>query len=361
MNFIKQLESLILEEIENGAFPGANYALVYKNEVYIGSLGNRRILPNIEKNNIDTVYDMASLSKVVSTTSCIMKLLEMGKIRLFSKVVDYLPNFKHKNITVWHLMTHTSGLPEGLKNLFSYSSSDDILSAIYNIELIYNPGTEIRYSDLGYILLGKIVEVISKMRLDEFANQVLFKPLGMSNTGYNLIDISKCAPTEERHDLICDGIVCGHVHDETSYLLGGIAGHAGLFSDIKDISHFIQMILNDGIYLENRIFEKTTIDRLFKVEVMSKNGVMNNQVSRGLGWMIAGQAGPNGELTSDKTIHHTGFTGTSIWIDKENKIGFCLLTNRVHPTRNNVKHIDARARIANFIMANYQYLREENK
>lgn len=357
MDFIKQLENLIQNEIDNGAFPGANYALVFKDQVYLGSLGNKRIVPNVEKNSLDTIYDMASLSKVVSTTSCLMKLVETGRLRLFTKVFKYLPEFRFKDVTIWNLMTHTSGLPEGLKGLLNYHNQEEIMQAIYDTDLVYETNTEIKYSDLGFILLGKIVEVISGMSLNEFSQKVLFEPLKMKDSGYNPIHINRCAPTEERHDMILDGVVCGHVHDETSYLLGGVAGHAGVFSTVEDISHFMQMILNDGVYDGVRVFEKQTINRLFKVEVDEIKGVMKTQTSRGLGWMVAGQAGPNGELTSDKTIHHTGFTGTSIFIDKENEIGFCLLTNRVHPTRNNPLHIDARGKIANFIMCNYQYLK----
>lgn len=361
MDFIKDLEQLIEEDIKQGAFPGANYALVLKDKVYLGSLGNKRLIPYIEKNSLDTIYDMASLTKVVATTSCIMKLLEKGQIRLFSKVSTYLEDFRYPNMTIWHLMTHTSGLPEGLKGVTNYRSEEEVMKAIYQTDTIDEPATHIRYSDLNFILLGKIVEKITKMRLNEFAKTYIFDPLEMKDTRFLPTDIQRCAPTEERHDVILDGVVCGHVHDETAYLLHGVSGNAGLFSTVSDIAHFMQMILNDGMYQNKRIFEKITIDRLFKVEVEEANGVMKADNVRGLGWMVAGSAGPNGELTSPKTIHHTGFTGTSIWIDKENEIGFCLLSNRVHPTRKNTLHIDARAKLANFIMSHYQYLRKEEK
>ena len=361
MDFIKSLEEIIEREIENGAFPGANYALVFKDNVYMGSLGYKRVVPYLEENHLDTLYDMASLSKVIVTTSCIMKLLEQGQIRLFSKVNHYIPEFRFQEVTIWHLMTHTSGLPEGLTGVWKYLTKEDVMHAIYQTDLVYATGSAIRYSDLGYILLGQIVEVISGMPLDVFAEKILFIPLQMKDSCYNPKDIKRCAPTEERHDAIYDGVVCGQVHDETAYRLGGVSGNAGLFSTVLDVSHFIQMILHDGMYNGTKVFEKSIINRLFEVEVEEKNGVMKTGNSRGLGWLVAGQAGPNGELTSPKTIHHTGFTGTSIWIDKEKEIGFCLLSNRVHPTRNQSKHIDVRAKIANFIMSNYQYLRKENK
>lgn len=357
MEVIEKLNQLIEEEIARGAFPGANYAIVFKDSIYYGSLGNKRLLPNHETNSLDTIYDMASLSKVVSTTSCIMKLLELGKLRLFTKVKTYIPEFKHHNVSIWHLITHTSGLPEGLRNILSYHNKKEIIDAICQSDLVYEPGTKISYSDLGFIMLGEIVEKVSGMPLNEFAEKYIFKPLDMNDTGYNPKDINRCAPTEERHDVILDGIVQGKVHDETSYLMGGVAGHAGLFSTVLDVSHFVQMILNEGVYEGNRVFEKNTIDRLFVPEVTQKTGVMVDEVTRGLGWVIASQAGPNGDLTSKDTIHHTGFTGTSIWIDRQNEIGFCLLTNRVHPTRANISHMDARGRISNFIMSNFQKLK----
>lgn len=359
MDFIKQLEQIIQNEINYGAFPGANYALVVNKQVYLGSLGKKRSIPNIENNQLDTIYDLASLSKVISTTSCLMKLVETGQLRLFTKVCKYLPKFRFQDVTIWNLMTHTSGLPEGLKGIIQYHNEEEIMQAIYDTDLVYETGMQIKYSDLGFILLGKVVEAITNMPLDVYSKNILFDPLEMKDSGYNPVDKERCAPTEERHDVILDGVVCGHVHDETAYLLGGVAGHAGVFSTVEDMSHFMQMILQDGVYKNKRIFEKNTIERLFQVEVEEIKGVMKTQTARGLGWMVAGQAGPNGELTSSKTIHHTGFTGTSIFIDKENEVGFCLFTNRVHPTRNNSLHIDARGKIANFIMSNYVYLKGE--
>ena len=356
MNMIEELNKLILEAIKDEAFPGANYAIVFPNKVYLGSLGNKSLYPNVEPNDVDTIYDMASLSKVVSTTSCIMKLIEMGKLNLNCTVKKIIPEFKHENITIWNLLTHTSGLPEGLAGLLKYRTKDEVLKAIYQTELKFITNEEIRYSDLGFVLLGVVVEKISKMPLNEFAKKYVFEPLKMENTTYNPKDIIRCAPTEERHDIIKDGIVRGNVHDETSYLLEGVAGHAGLFSTVKDCANFIQMILNDGVFEGKEIFSKVIINRLFNPEVKQQSVLKVNTLQRGLGWIVGGESASQGDLTSQKTIHHTGFTGTNIWIDKENQIGFCLLTNRVHPSRNNLKHMIVRARLANYIMSNYHKL-----
>lgn len=356
MDSITQLNQFIEQEIKNSKIPGANYALVFQDKVILGSVGNRAILPEIENNTIDTIYDMASLSKVIATTTAILQLLEQGRLRLQTKVKTYLPYFQYGQITIWHLLTHTSGLPEGLKGLMNLHSLDEVWTQIYETQLIYETGMKIHYSDIGFILLGKIVEVITKMPLDMYTKQYIFSPLAMNDTGYCPQMKERCAPTEYRNNALYQGIQRGTVHDETAYLLGGVAGHAGLFSTVEDCSHFIQMILNEGMYQDKQILSPQTIARIFQPEVEMHQGVAIYEVIRSLGWMIGGLGGPNGDLTSPKTIHHTGFTGTSIFIDRVHGIGFCLLTNRVHPTRDNVDHIDMRGRIANYIMTNYQKL-----
>lgn len=352
MKKLEQLQTLINSLITKGAFPSANYVIVTHNHTYYGSLGNKSLLPTKEANDIDTLYDMASLTKVIATTTCIFKLMEEGKLRTASKVSDYLPRFIHKNVTIWNLLTHTSGLSEGLSGLFSLKTEEDIYNKLFSMPLVYETNTQIRYSDLGYVLLGLIIEKIENKKLDEVVKEKVLIPLNMLDSTYNPKDHKRCAPTELRNDTLYQGIVRGFVHDEMSYLLNGVAGHAGLFSTIKDMSHFIQMVLNDGKYNNHQFLSKSTIDLMFTPQVHEHKGVKLNETIRGLGWLIGGFASSSGDLTSPNTIHHTGFTGTNIWIDRTNQIGFCLLSNRVHPTRNTTLHIEARAQIANFIMAN---------
>lgn len=352
MKQLDRLINIIEDEIKDGAFPGANFAIVTPDVAYLGSVGNKSLKPNIEENDINTMYDMASLSKVISTTTIAYKLIEMGKLRTASKVAKYLPRFKHENVTIWNLMTHTSGLPEGIKGLLELKTKEEVIDKIYELDLIYEPGSAIRYSDVGYILLGFILEEITGKTLDVLAKEFVFDPLLMNDTRYNPENDNRCAPTEERADVLHQGIQRGTVHDETAYLLGGVAGSAGVFSTVSDVSNFIKMILNDGIFEDKEILSKRTIDLMFTPQVEEITGVQKLGTARGLGWLVGGFGGPNGDLTSLNTIHHTGFTGTSLWIDRTNKIGFCLLTNRVHPTRNNPKHMDARARISNYVMAN---------
>lgn len=358
MKKIEEFNRLINQGIAEGAFPGANYAIVFKEKVIFGSFGNKALYPNVEANCIDTIYDMASLSKVVSTTTCALKLVEQGLLRLSAPVKKYIPEFRHDSVTVYHLMTHTSGLPEGV-SWKGIKSTEELFERIFNLELKYETGSCIHYSDVGYILVGKIVENISKRKLNDFAKSEIFDKLEMYDTGYLPTETIRCAPTELRCDEVYNGYVRGSVHDETAYALGGVAGHAGLFSTVKDVSHFLQMFLNGGVYKNEKILSKSTIDMLFTPQVEEKKGILLNYNKRSIGWINRGFGSSAGELTSEETILHTGFTGTNIWIDRKNEVAFVLLTNRVHPSRSNLLHMDVRARLANFIIANLEELKNE--
>lgn len=344
---IEGLNALINEAIKNGAMPGANYALINNGQKYFGSFGNKALYPAVEANDIDTLYDMASLSKVVSTTTCLMLLMERGKLRLYDHVCTYIPEFKHCDITIWDLMTHSSGLPADIPHSL-YHNDQELISCIFNTDLKYPKNTKIVYSDIGFILLGWVVEKISGQSLDQFAYENVFKPLEMIDTGYNPKDVKRCAPTEDRGGYIDRG----YVHDEKAHALHGVAGHAGLFSTVKDVSHFMEMILNDGVYKNKKFLSKATIDLLYTVQVEEPNGVSKCLNRRGLGWIIKGEAPSSGDFVSPNTIMHTGFTGTNIFIDRDNKVAFCLLANRVHPTRANTLIISFRAKLGNYIMSN---------
>lgn len=360
MKAIEAFEKLLQESIDDGAFPGANYCIVTKNRSYFGSLGNRALFPEIEKNDIDTVYDMASLSKVVSTTSLILKLVEAGRLRLHTAVQTFIPEFRHQEVTVWDLLTHSSGLPADVSRAKEIASKEELMEKIFAMDLVYPRNSQIVYSDIGYILLGKIIEKITGVPLDRYAKEILFTPLEMFDTTYNPGDKKRCAPTEERKDRIVQGILRGEVHDEKSYILGGVAGHAGLFSTVTDVAHFIDMILNKGVYKGRRIFSEAVIDLLFAPKVEISHPLIKNYDRRGIGWIIQSCYSSAGDLVSEETILHTGFTGTNIWIDRRNEIGFCLLTNRVHPTRENLKIITVRPKLANFIMAHLDEFKKED-
>lgn len=351
---IKEFNDIIRKVINEENLPGANYVIVTPRNKQFGCLGNKALVPEIEENNINTIYDLASMSKVISTTSCALKLIEQGKLRMFDAVQKYVPEFRHSNVRVYDLLTHTSGMKSYLPGAASLDNPEEVWNKIIELDLEYEKGTKILYSCINYIILGKVIERISGQTLDVFANEQIFKPLNMKDTCYNPTDIKRCAPTEERKDSVVNGILRGKVHDETAYALGGVSGNAGVFSTIEDISHFIEMILNDGVYKGKRIFSKATIDLIFTPQVKETSGVYLVEEQRSIGWIVKGAASSAGELASEETILHTGFTGTNIWIDRKNKIGFCMLSNRVHPSRATNPTISLRAKLANYIIAHLE-------
>ncbi|HHZ18313.1 MAG TPA: beta-lactamase family protein [Acholeplasmataceae bacterium] len=356
---IEKVNEMINEAIADGTFPGANYCLVAGGKVYTGCLGYKSLYPEKEPNSPDTLYDMASVTKVVCTTTAIMLLLESGKIRLYDPVVTYVPEFRHRDILIWDLLTHSSGLPADIPRAARLKSREETLEKIWMFEPIYEKNTKIVYSDIGFILLGMVVEAASGMTLDAFAREHIFKPLEMHDTGFKPADKKRCAPTEERRDEVYNGFLRGDVHDEKAYILGGVAGHAGLFSTASDLVNFIEMILNGGNFRGRQFLSAPTVDLLFQPQVEMKNGVSLDTNQRGLGWIIKGDYPSSGDLASPETIMHTGFTGTNIFIDRINNIGFALLTNRVHPTRNNLKIIPFRCKLGNYIISHF-YQRRNN-
>lgn len=356
--YLNELEELLQYGVDSGIYPGCAYAVVYKDEAYVNSLGYKALIPEKELNSIDTLYDMASLSKVISTTTCILRLMEQGKIRLFDSVKMYLDEFKYDDITIWNLMTHTSGFAPGVGGS-NKATVDELKKRIYDLPLQYKKGEKIVYSDVGFMLLGFIIEKITGKRLDEAARELVFDPLEMYNTHYNHLplpnnfDASRYAPTEERNDEVYVGVERGVVHDERSFILEGCAGHAGVFSCVRDLVKFEQMILNYGMYNGTEFLSKATIDLIFTPQVREVNGVCLNVTQRGIGWIVGGDWPSCGEIASPETIHHTGFTGTSVFMDRINGVGFVLLTNRVHPTRQNNKLIAFRGKVGNFVVSHF--------
>lgn len=339
------LESLLNSAVHDGVFPGCCYSVITKNNIYKGSLGFKSLIPFKEENSIDTLYDLASLTKVVCTTTGILMLYEKHLIDLNDRVSSYILGFVHKDITIYHLLTHTSGLYEGVGNVCSFSNKSDLYKHILSMDKKCITGSSIIYSDINYILLGVIIEIVSKTKLDEFINENIFKPLHMYQSTYHPNPVNS-APTEVRTDGPFKGITKGIVHDETSRILGGVCGNAGAFSTITDLTHFVYMILNNGLYKGRRILKKESIDLLFTKQVE------DTKTSRSIGWQTKFDGCSAGNKVSPNTICHTGYTGTSIFIDRDNEIGFVLLTNRVHPTRSNNLLLSLRPLLGDFIISN---------
>ena len=293
-----------------------------------------------------TIWDLASLTKVIGTTTAIMQLVERGRVRLDAPVRRYLPRFvgAGKNrVTVRHLLTHSSGLPSGRPLYREATSPSAALELVYATPLQAVPGARTVYSDLGAILLGRIVERASGERLDRYLARHVFTPLGMRSTMFRPPDSLRyrTAPTEfdawrQRH-------LRGEVHDENAVALGGIAGHAGLFSTARDLSRFATMYLQGGTLGGVRVLRPATIRQFTRVQDAAFS-------SRALGWDTPTGASSAGHLMSRRAFGHTGFTGTSIWIDPANDVFVLLLTNRVNPTRENHRISGVRVALADAVL-----------
>lgn len=331
-----KVDNTIVTAIADRAFPGAQLITIKDGEVLIhqnyGRMDYSSDSPVITDS---TLYDIASLTKVIGTTTAIMKLYDEGKINLEEKVATYLPAFGtngKEKVTIKNLLLHNSGLPAWQKFYLTCKSADEVLDSIYKSKLIYKTGDSIVYSDFGFIVLGKIIESVTSSTLDTYLRTEFFEPLGMMNTFYNppAEIIHRTAPTE-LDTVWRKKLVQGTVHDETAALLGGVAGHAGMFSTAVDIAIFTQMILNGGSYGGVQ-FIKTETVKLFTERTDLKT-------KRGLGWDFKTLSGYSsaGNLFRPKSFGHTGFTGTSLWIDPDRNLIVIFLTNRVHPTRANTK------------------------
>lgn len=331
---IKYIEDCSKHEV----FPGAAFGIVTKAESVFHAVGYSQLFPVKEKADINTIYDLASLSKVISTTTIILKLIEDGRITLFTKVRDLLPEFRHNDITIYSLLTHTSGLPSDI-DYKNFKNKNDIINQIYSTNLQYAAGEKVLYSDLGFILLGLIIEKIEGS-IEGYFKRHIAEPLNMIDTGYNPEERAKlrCAASEYKK---ARGYVKGVVHDGKAFLMDGISGHAGLFSTVKDLGNFCSMMLNGGRYGDIRILHGNSI----KILSQCHTGGLNEK--RGLGWQLKDADNSVGDLASDNSIFHTGFSGTSVLIDFQNEFAFILLTNRIHPSRENTSLLKLRANINN--------------
>jgi len=344
---MEDVNILLNKGVELGHFPGASYAIVYANgHIDYDVVGYRQLFPKKVKNNGSEIYDCASLTKVISTTTMIMKLIEEGKLSLDTKVSSVLPQFKHQDISVYHLLTHSSGLPADIKRAKALVNRTDVLEKIFSYDLINHTGMNIVYSDIGYILLGLMIETITQKTLNEYAKEVVFDPLGMDDTSYQP-DKNRCAPTEYRDDDVYQGWLQGLVHDEKSFAMGGLAGHAGMFSTTKDIAKFILSILNN----DGKVLQKKSVNSLFPVQISDERSD-GTVLVRSLGWNKPTPKGTAGDMVDfDNTILHTGFTGCNVWIERSKGVGFVMLSNAVHPKREGNRIIQYRNTIGNLILS----------
>lgn len=341
--------------ISNNEIPGATVGVVTKNDYKFISLGNAGTIDGKDiKLENDMLYDLASCTKAVSTTTMILKCIEKGLISLKTPVIEILKDFPYSNVTIEHILTHTSGIIADDKKYKEISGKASIKEFIYSKPLSFEPGSMVEYSDFGYVILGFIIEDLVG-DLDVVSKNWIFEPLGMEDTHYQplkYVTISRCVPTEITSDR---GLAYGEVHDGKAYRLNGLSGNAGLFSTIEDLCHFAIMMLNNGKYKNQRILSPSTINNLKKCYTEKLN------LRRTLGWIVDDDSVSMGDYYSDQCIFHTGFTGTSIYIDFKRDVSIILLTNRIHPSRNNNNIAHIRNITHNLLLKKYDEGKEELK
>ena len=335
---LQLLKEKMLEGVNTGVFPGTTYAVILDQDIYVDCVGYKSLYPTREINDLTTLYDIASLSKVLVTNVLISQMLEEKIIYLDDKVIKFFPSFMHDDITILDLLTHSSGLPANI-DWINIKSREYYIDAIFHTEKIYINGSKAVYSDIGFIILGLIIERVLNESLDIIAKKRIFSQLDMNNTLYNPKDITSCAPTSKEGNVYLRGVA----HGKKTQLFNGVVGHAGVFSTITDMTKFVQMILNNGNYKNNQIVSPDIIELWFKPQIKDIDGFYH-----GLGW-ISGENKLIGKYTSDHTIYHAGFTGTRILVDQQNKLGFVLLSNCIHSTGNNKKLRKFRKEIIDYV------------
>ena len=350
---LARVDDAIAQAVGEEKVPGAVVVVGRRGKVVLArAFGRRSVGPTDEPMTRDTVFDMASLTKPVATATSVMVLLERGKFRLNDRVVAYLPELKGNgkdSITIEQLLRHRSGLvPDD--PIADYAEGPEVAwRKIGELAPEATPGEQFRYSDVGFLVLGRLVEKVSGQSLDEFARATIFDPLGMVDTGFRPVGAppdkptpaGRIAPTEREGSRMLRGVV----HDPRSRALGGVAGHAGLFGTADDLAIFAQMLLDGGQGLDGkRVLSPLT------VRAMTDPGSTPEGQRRGLGWDVeTSYSGPRGSLFGPTSFGHTGFTGTSLWVDPETETFVILLTSRLHPDGKGGSPTALRAEVATLV------------
>ncbi|HXX27293.1 MAG TPA: serine hydrolase [Terriglobales bacterium] len=319
------LDPIVENAIKSNEIPGAVLLVSHDGQmVYRKAFGYRSLEPRREPMTVDTIFDVASLTKVVATTTAVMQLIEKGALRANDPVAKYIPEFAQngkEDVTIRELLTHDSGLPKELDLSRPWEGRDTAFRMAFAEELTDPPGSRFVYSDVNFVVLGALVERVSGKRLDEYCEKNIFQPLGMTHTRFlpPAAWLPRIAPTQyDEHDKMLRGTV----HDPTARRMGGVAGHAGLFSTADDLAKFAQFLLAGGKVLSPLMIEKMT----------TPEQPPTADVLHGFGWDIDSSFSSNrGELLPVGSFGHTGFTGTSLWIDPTTRTYIILLTNAVHP------------------------------
>ncbi|MDR0310436.1 MAG: beta-lactamase family protein, partial [Acidobacteriota bacterium] len=356
---LRDIDAAVEASIKDGELPGA-VVLVARNgkTAYLKAYGNRAVKPATEPMTTDTIFDIASMTKVVATTPAIMQLVDKGILRLGDPVKRYLPKFTgggKDDITVRQLLTHYSGLRPGFDPAKEWLGHAAALEEIWKERVSGTPGRSFAYSDLNFIVLAEIVRAVSGKALDVYARENIFAPLGMTETAFQPPSdwAARIAPTEMRQSSPQPKgakpddykMLRGVVHDLTTWKMGGVSGQAGLFSSARDLAIYAQALLNHGVHGGERLLSEAAVTAMTSPQSPPQAANI-----RGYGWdMDSEYSSPRGDLFSGG-FGHTGFTGTSIWIHPPSDSFVIILSNRVHPSGGkNINHL--RGVIANIVAA----------
>ena len=334
------MDAAIDQAIADGKCPGGVLWLEHRGAAYHKAYGHRALVPTVEPMTEDTIFDAASLTKVVACAPAIMLLVERGQVKLDELVQTYIPEFKgdgKETITVRQLMLHISGLRGDIETKTDWHGQQTAIQKACAEKLETRPGTAFRYSDINFFLLGEIVQRVTHTPLEVFVAREIYRPLKMADTGYlpPKSKVKRIAPTEVVNGKPYRGVV----HDPTSRQMGGVAGHAGLFFTASDLARYARMLLNQGSLNGVRIFKPETVQLMTSIQTPAPI-----LARRGLGWDIdSGYSGPRGKIFPVGSYGHTGWTGTSLWIDPASQTFVIFLSNRNHPSESgNVGPLRAR-------------------
>jgi len=328
---------IIDKAINAKLFPGAQILVIKDSKILTEkSFGYQTFDTNSNQIDSHTIYDVASLTKVIATTPIIMKLIKKKYLHLNHEIYQFYPEFRGEwkdKVTIKHLLTHSSGLKgyeQYFKDIENKNREDIIKDIVFRQKLLFEPGTELEYSDLGMILLMDIAEKVTGRKFSELVQSWIFNPMNMDNSYFNPSNniIDRIPPTEI-DSLYRNKVIKGIVHDENAFLMGGVSGHAGVFSNAHDIAKYAQTMINFGIYHGERIFSSYAIKKITKKQNMPYGS------DYALGWDTPSVKGNSsaGDFFSEGSYGHLGFTGTSLWLDPNERIVIILLTNRTFPTR----------------------------
>jgi beta-N-acetylhexosaminidase len=320
--------ALLDRAVADAAFPGGVLAVGHRGNLAIYAFGKQSDVPRATKVNEHTIYDAASLTKPVVTATLAAMLHESGQLDFEAPVSRYIPDWAcgpgselRARVSIAHLLAHAAGLPAHQDYFRNVKGRTEMVARALAEPLAYEPGTDSTYSDIDFIILGAVIERLTGRRLDQLAKERIFAPLGMSDTMFRPPKSLRPRITPTQNDpVLRKRLVHGEVHDENAWVMGGVAGHAGIFSTAPDLAVFCQMLLNGGIYAHRRILQRKTIREITAPAALAAN-------THSLGWVVPTENSSSGHYFSKQSFGHTGFTGTSMWIDPQKKLFVVLLAN----------------------------------